>query len=112
MDTGAAAVLFDESGSLAPDGSPIDARLSSTPLAFEWTRPATTNVVVPPDGRSTVALMAPVPDGAPHAAPPAAAHVHWILVNSDANASLTRAPAIALGPRFVTTIVQVSAPPA
>ena len=70
----------------------------------------TVNVAVPPTGRSTAALMLPLPD-AGHVAPPAAEHVQVAPVSAAGNVSATFEPGAAEGPAFEATIVYVTGVP-
>jgi hypothetical protein len=98
------AELLPEAGSVIPAPTETVAVFASDPVAPGATVPLTVNVAVPPTGRSTEALMLPLPD-AGHAAPPLAAHVHVAPVNAAGNVSVTLDAGAADGPAFEATMV-------
>jgi len=99
------AVLFAGVGSVMPDPTETDAVFDNDPVAPGATTPATVNVVVPPTGRLTVALMLPMPDTAGHVAPPVVVHVHVAAVSAAGNVSVMVEPGAADGPALEATIV-------
>jgi hypothetical protein len=78
--------------------------LASEPVAPAASVAVMEKVVLAPTGRSTVALMLPVPD-AGHVAPPADVHVHVAPLSAAASTSVTLEEGAAEGPLFVATIV-------
>lgn len=98
------AVLLPDAGSVTPAPAEAVAVLLNDPVAPAATVPVTTNVAVAPTGRSTDALMLPLPD-AGHVAPPATAQVHVAPVSAAGKLSVTFEPGAADGPAFDTTIV-------
>src|SRR5262245_59252683 len=98
------AVSFALFGSVVPAAAMV-AVLTSNPIALDANVPATVNVAVPAGPRFTVVAIAPVPDGAPHAAPLPAVQVQLAPMNAAGKTSETVAPVMVLGPLLVTTIV-------
>ena len=94
-----------------PDGTVTVAVLTRLPVAPADTVPVSVNVAVPPLRRSTVVPMLPLPEGAPHALPADATHVHAGVVIAAGTASVTVAPITALGPLLLATIVYVTGLP-
>lgn len=62
---------------------------------------------MPFTARLTVALMLPVPVGAPQLEPAEAVQVHVALLRVAGRLSVTVAPVTAIGPLFVTTMLKV-----
>jgi hypothetical protein len=98
------AELLPEAGSVMPAPTETVAVLVSEPVAPGATVPLTVNVAVPPTGRSTEALMLPLPD-AGHVAPPLTEQVHVAPVSAAGNVSVTFDAGAADGPAFDATIV-------
>jgi hypothetical protein len=98
------ATLFDGSGSVIPGGTVAVTVLVKVP-ADEPACIDTVNVTVPEAARSTVVLIAPVPDGAAHDDPADAEHVHDAVVTPVGSGSSTVTPAAADGPALATVIV-------
>ena len=91
------AALLPGAGSVTPAPTDTVAVLASEPVAPAETVAVTVNVAVPPTGRSTAALMLPLPD-AGHVAPPAAEHVHVAPVRLAGKVSATLEAGAADGP--------------
>jgi hypothetical protein len=104
------AELFPDAGSVTPAPTDAVAVLVSEPVAAAETVPVTTNVAVAPTGRSTEALMLPLPE-AGQVAPPAPEQVQVAPVNAAGNVSVTVDPGAADGPAFETTIVYTATLP-
>ena len=104
------AVLLPETGSVMPAPTDAVAVLVNEPVAPAATEALTVNVAVPPTGRSTLALMLPLPD-AGHVAPPAVEHVHVAPVSVAGKVSVTFEAGAAEGPAFETTTVYVTGVP-
>ena len=98
------AVLFAGVGSVTPAPTETVAVLANEPVAPGATVPLTVNVAVALTGRSTVALMLPLPD-AGHAAPPVVVQVHVAPVSATGNVSVTLDAGAADGPALEATIV-------
>ena len=98
------AVLLPDAGSVTPAPTDAVAVLVSEPVAPAATVALTVKVAVLPTGRSTLALMLPLPD-AGHAAPPVVEHVHVASVSVAGKLSLTFEAGAADGPAFETTMV-------
>src|SRR3990172_10508769 len=96
------ALLFP-AGSLIPAGAVTDAVFVIVPDPAV-TVAITVNVAVPPLVRSTSAFRFPLPL-AGQAEPPVGAQVQVAPVSSAGNTSVTVAPATALGPALLATIV-------
>lgn len=62
---------------------------------------------MPFTARLTVALMLPVPVGAPQLEPTEVVQVHVALLRVAGRLSVTVAPVTAIGPLFVTTMLKV-----
>ncbi len=104
------AELLPEAGSVTPAPTETVAVLASEPVAPGATVPLTTNVAVPPTGRSIDVLMLPLPD-AGHTALPAAEHVHVAPVNAAGKVSVKLEAGAAEGPALDATIVYVAEVP-
>ena len=98
------AELFAAAGSVTVPGAVIVAVLTRLPVAVAAIVPVTVNVAVAPTGRSTDALMLPLPL-AGQVPPPAPVHVQVGEVMPAGIASATVAPVTADAPAFVATIV-------
>src|SRR5580765_2221105 len=85
------AVLLPDAGSVTPAPTDAVAVLVSDPVAPEAIVAVTTNVAVAPTGKSTEALMLPLPD-AGQVAPPATEQVQVAPVNAAGNVSETVEP--------------------
>lgn len=105
------AALLAEDGSLTPAPTDTEAVFDNDPVAPGATTPATTNVVVPPTGRLTVALMLPTPVTAGQVAPPVVVQVHVAPERDAGNVSVIVEPGAADGPAFEATMVYVTALP-
>ena len=105
------AALLAEDGSLTPAPTDTEAVFDNDPVAPGATTPATTNVVVPPTGRLTVALMLPTPATAGQVAPPVVVQVHVAPERDAGNVSVIVEPGAAEGPAFEATMVYVTALP-
>src|SRR5262249_52745326 len=81
------------------------------PTAPDASVPDATNVAAPPARRFTVVDSGPFPLGAVQLDPAGVAHVHVTDVMAAGKGSTTVAPAMSLGPWFVTTIWYVAACP-
>ena len=91
-------------GSVTPPGAAIAAVLTRFPVAEALIVPVTVNVAVPPTGRSTEALMLPLPL-AGQVAPPLAEQVQVTPESAAGIVSVTVAAVTADGPLLPTTIV-------
>ena len=98
------AVLFAGVGSVTLPGAVMVAVLTRLPVALAEIVPVTVNVAEPPTGRSTDALMLPLPL-AGQVAPPPAVHVHVAPVSAAGMVSATVAAVTAEGPVLLATIV-------
>lgn len=106
------AALFAPFGSVVPAGGVMLAELDTLPVAFAATVAVRVNVAVPPTARSTVVLILPVPLAEPQAEPAEAVQVQVALVSVIGRLSVTAAPATALEPALLATIVYVVCVPA
>src|SRR5262245_33406616 len=97
------AVLFSGFGSVAPGGTATVTVLERTPTALDAIVPDATNVAACPTRRFTVVDSDPLPLGAAQLEPAGVTHVHVTEVITAGKASMTVAPAMSLGPLFVTT---------
>ena len=100
------AELFAAFVSVTPSGAATAAVLDNVPVEPAEIAAVTENVTDAPTGRSTVALIAPLPE-AGHVPPPPPAHVQVIDVTPAGSASVTDAPVAVDGPVLVATIVYV-----
>ena len=115
--TALVSLLLDRLGSVVPAATATVATLTSGLLMsgllpIGALRPVATNVALPPEKRSTVAAIVPVPDGDVHLDPLLAVHVHVTSVNGAGNESVTVAPTAVLGPLLTTATVHVNEVPA
>ena len=101
----AVAVLLFVLVSVVPAGGATVAVFASVPVAVLETVAVRLNVAVPLTSRFTVALIFPVPFGAPQLEPADAVQVQVALLNVFGKVSVTVAPVTALGPALLTTIV-------
>ena len=98
------AVLLPEAGSVTPAPTEAVAVFVSEPVAPAATVALTVKVAVAPTGRSTLALMLPLPD-AGHAAPPVVEQVHVAPVRVAGKVSVTFEAGADDGPALETTTV-------
>ena len=98
------AVLLPGVRSVTPEPVETVAVLANEPVAPGATVPMTVKVAVALTGRSTVALMLPVPD-AGHTAPPVVVQVHVAPVSATGNVSATLDAGAADGPALEATMV-------
>ena len=98
------AELFVRLGSLIPEGILIVAVLARLPEAVPEILHTAVKVAVPPDGKSTEALIFPEPDAGP-VAPPAYTAVHETELMAEGKLSLTIVPFEKLGPVLEAVIV-------
>ena len=82
----------------------IVAVLATAALDAALRVPSSVKVTVPPDGRSTISLIAPAPLEFEHDAPAVAVQAHDTPVRSAGGASVIVAPVMSDGPLFVATI--------
>ena len=106
------AVLLAPTGSVTRPGTAAVTVLTTEPLAAGSTVAVNVSIADPPDTRSTVVSIEPVPAASSQTFGVVAPHVHDAAVNAAGNTSLTVTPATFEGPRFVTTIVYVVNDPA
>ena len=97
--------LLADVESVTPAGARILAVFASVPVAPAATVAVSEKVAVPPFARLTVVEMLPVPLATPQLEPAEATQVHVAFFRPAGNVSLTAAPATALGPLLVATIV-------
>src|SRR4249920_30335 len=102
--TGSLSVAIAGVGSDVPAAGTTRAVFTTVPVKAGSIVPVAVNVSVLLTGTVTVALMCPVPPGAPQVAPPAATQLQLTPVKVDVNVSVTTAFAAVLGPAFVTVI--------
>src|SRR5262245_2422532 len=99
------ALLFPGTGSVTPAGAVTVAVLVKAPVVPDGTVPLTVNVAWVPAGSVTSALMLPVPDGVPHAAPALGVQVQVKPASGAGKVSCTCALVTSEGPTLVTTMV-------
>src|SRR5689334_8312037 len=100
------AELFARFGSSVPFGAATFTLFETVPVAELETSTVTLNVAVPPTARLTAVLFRlTLPLGTLQLDPDDAVHVHEIIVSVLGRMSVTNAPATALGPALLTTIV-------
>ena len=92
-------------GSATPLGRATDAVLVNVPVAELEVCAVKLKVAVPFTARLTVALMLPLPLGAPQLEPADAVQVQVAPLSVPGKTSVTVAPVTAIGPLFVTTMV-------
>ena len=98
------ASLFPEFGSVMPAGADTVAVFATRPLAAGDAMPLMVKVTRPPETRSAVVSMLPVPEPAPHVAP-IDTHVQVGVSSSGGRMSRTNAPVTNAGPLFSTVTV-------
>jgi hypothetical protein len=99
------AALFPGVGSVTPAPTVVVAVFKSVPVAEGVIAVTTVKVAVVAAARSTVVLMAPLPDVAAHPAPAPGVHVHDEIVAPAGAASATIVPGAFDGPLLTTLIV-------